>query len=126
MSYFSRELVSAVDIAYHYGDQNPGLLSIAKKQGKLTLDDAGFSVALAIAEGETKPFEKQSMELTDGPQGKQGGISILRSGSQEEELNLVAKYSAHGNSHGHYDKLSFSLYHKGEEVLQDYGLSALC
>ena len=123
MSYFSRELVSAVDIAYHYGDQNPGLLSIAKKQGKLTLDDAGFSVALAIAEGKTKPFEKQSMELTDGPQGKQGGISILRSGPPEEELNLVAKYSAHGNSHGHYDKLSFSLYHKGEEVLQDYGLA---
>ena len=25
-------------------------------------------------------------------------------------------------SHGHYDKLSFSLYEKGEEVLQDYGL----
>jgi len=25
-------------------------------------------------------------------------------------------------SHGHYDKLSFSLYEKGDEVLQDYGL----
>ena len=123
MSYFSRELVSAVDIAYHYGDQNSGLLSIAKKQGKLTLDDAGFAVAKAIADGETKPFVKQSMELTDGPLGKQGGISILRSGSQEEELNLVAKYSAHGNSHGHYDKLSFSLYYRGDEVLQDYGLA---
>ena len=57
MSYFSRELVSAVDIAYHYGNQNPGLLSIAKKQGKLTLDDAGFSVALAIAEGKITVFK---------------------------------------------------------------------
>jgi hypothetical protein len=26
-------------------------------------------------------------------------------------------------SHGHYDKLSFSLYEKGDEVLQDYGLA---
>ena len=123
MSYFSRELVSAVDIAYHYGDQNPGLLSIARKQGKLTLDDAGFSVAKAIADGKSEPFTKQSMELTDGPNGEQGGITILRSGSQENELNLVAKYTAHGNSHGHYDKLSYLLYNKGEEVLQDYGLA---
>jgi hypothetical protein len=81
MSYFSRELVSAVDIAYHYGDQNPGLLSIARKQGKLTLDDAGFSVAKAIVDGKSEPFIKQSMELTDGPNGEQGGITILRSGS---------------------------------------------
>ena len=36
MSYYSRELVSAVDIAYHYGNQDPGLLSIAKTQNKLT------------------------------------------------------------------------------------------
>ncbi len=123
MSYFSRELVSAVDIAYHYGGENPGLLSIAKTQSKITLDDAGFAVAKAIEDGKTQSFEKKSMELTDGPLGKQGGITILRSGSVENELNLVAKYSAHGNSHGHYDKLSFSLYHKGEEVLQDYGLA---
>ncbi len=123
MSYFSRELVSSVDIAYHYGDNNPGLLSIAKAQGKITLDDAGFAVALAIEEGKAVSFTKKSMEITDGPLGKQGGITILRAGEVENELNLVAKYSAQGNSHGHYDKLSFSLYHSGEEVLQDYGLA---
>jgi len=123
MSYYSRELVSAVDIAYHYGNQDPGLLSIAKTQNKLTLDDAGFAVAKAIAEGKATLFEKTSMEITDGPQGKQGGISIIRSGEPEDELNLLVKYTAHGNSHGHYDKLSYSLYHRGEEVLQDYGLA---
>ncbi len=123
MSYFSRELVAAVDIAYHYGNANPGLLSIAKKQGQLTLDDAGFAVAKAIQDGKAKPFVKKSTELTDGPEGKQGGITILRHGAVEEELNLVAKYTAHGNSHGHYDKLSYLLFFKGEEVLQDYGLA---
>ena len=123
MSYFSRELVSAVDIAYHYGTQEPGLLSIAKTQNKLTLDDAGFAVAKAIADGKTTPFVKSSMEITDGPLGLQGGISILRSGAVEDELNLVVKYTAHGNSHGHYDKLSYSMFHRGEEVLQDYGLA---
>lgn len=123
MSYFSRELVSAVDIAYHYGNQEPGLLSIANTQNKFTLDDAGFAVAKAISEGKTVPFNKASMEITDGPLGQQGGISILRSGEVEDELNLVVKYTAHGNSHGHYDKLSYSLFHRGEEVLQDYGLA---
>lgn len=123
MSYFSRELVAAVDIAYHYGDQNNGLLSIAAKQVKITLDDAGFSVAKAIDNGKAQAFEKASFEVTDGPQGQQGGVSILRSGPAEEELNLVAKYAAQGDSHGHYDKLSYSVYFKGEEVLQDYGLA---
>jgi hypothetical protein len=123
MSYFSRELVSSVDIAYHYGDKNPGLLSIANAQGKITLDDAGFAVALAIEQGKAVPFSKQSFEITDGPKGKQGGITILRAGNVENELNLVSKYTAQGNSHGHYDKLSFSLYYKGDEVLQDYGLA---
>ncbi len=123
MSYFSRELVSSVDIAYHYGDSNPGLLSIASAQEKITLDDAGFAVAMAIKEGKAVPFSKKSMEIRDGPMGKQGGITILRAGDVESELNLVAKYTAQGNSHGHYDKLSFSLYFKGEEVLQDYGLA---
>ena len=46
---------------------------------------------------------------------------MLRQG--DEELTLVFKYSAQGLSHGHYDKLSFSLYEDGDEVLQDYGLA---
>ena len=44
----------------------------------------------------------------------------MRSG--EEDIELVFKYTSQGLSHGHYDKLSFSLYEKGEEVLQDYGM----
>lgn len=123
MSYYSRELVAAVSIAYHYGAQHPGLLSIAQQQGRISLDDAGFSIAKAISEGKAVPFSKTSRLLTDGPQGKQGGIAILRSGEAANELNLVMKYTAQGNSHGHYDKLATSLYFRGEEVLQDYGLA---
>ena len=36
---------------------------------------------------------------------------------------MVFKYAAQGSSHGHYDKLSYSLYENGEEVIQDYGLA---
>jgi hypothetical protein len=60
------------------------------------------------------------MNLSDGADGTQGGVAILRYG--DEDLTLVYKYAAQGLSHGHYDKLSYSLYERGDEVLQDYGL----
>ncbi len=119
MSYYSRELVTAVNIAYKYGNKDAGLLSIAEKQNEVLLDDSGFSVALAIKNGEARPFQKKSINLSDGSEGKQGGVGILRS----EDLELVFKYAAQGSSHGHYDKLSFSLYENGQEIIQDYGLA---
>ena len=121
MSYHAGSLVTAVDIAFHVGGQDPRLLGIAEEQGQVLLDDAGFSVALAIRDGKTQPFEKKSINLSDGRDGKQGGVAVLRYG--QEDLTLVFKYAAQGLSHGHYDKLSFSLYEKGDEVLQDYGLA---
>ena len=121
MSYQSGALVTAVDISYHVGRQDPRLLSVAKEQGRVLLDDAGLSVALAVRDGKTQPFEKKSINLSDGPDGQQGGVAVLRHGN--EDLTLVFKYAAQGLSHGHYDKLSFSLFEKGEEVLQDYGLA---
>lgn len=119
MSYYSRELVTAVDIAYHFGGNNPQLLSIAEKQDKVVLDDKGLSIAKGIRDGKATPFVKKSIEFGDGPNGDQGGVGILRN----EDLELVYKYAAQGLSHGHYDKLSFSLYDNGAEVLQDYGLA---
>ncbi|WP_298878983.1 alginate lyase family protein [uncultured Polaribacter sp.] len=119
MSYYTAALVSAVDIAYHYGGKNPELLSIAKKQDRVVLDDTGFSIALGIKEGLEKPFEKKSINLSDGKDGTEGGVGILRN----ESIELVYKYASQGSSHGHYDKLSFSLYEDGNEVIQDYGLS---
>ena len=121
MSYHASSLVTAVDIAFHVGGQDPRLLSIAEEQGQVLLDDAGFAVALAIRNGKAKPFEKKSINLSDGTDGKQGGVAVLRYG--QEDLTLVFKYAAQGLSHGHYDKLSFSLYEQGDEVLQDYGLA---
>lgn len=119
MSYYSRELISAVDIAYHFGGNNPELLSIAEKQNSVVLDYTGLEVAKGIRDKKAKPFIKKSIELKDGSRGDQGGVAIVRN----KGLELVYKYSAQGLSHGHYDKLSFSLYEDGEEVLQDYGLA---
>jgi hypothetical protein len=119
MSYYNSALVTAVDISYHFGTQDPGLLSIAAQQNEVLLDDSGLAVALGVKNNKAKPFDKKSINLSDGPNGKQGGVGILRS----EDIELVFKYAAQGSSHGHYDKLSFSLFDKGDELLQDYGLA---
>lgn len=123
MSYYTSSLVSAVDIAYYYGNQNPELLSIAKKQNEVQLDATGLAIAIGLKENKEKKFSKKSMELSDGSKGNEGGIAILRHQNDDETMALVFKYAAQGLSHGHYDKLSFSLYENGDEVLQDYGLS---
>jgi hypothetical protein len=122
MSYYSRELVSAVDIAYFYGGKDPSLLSIAKNQGRVQLNNSGMAVALAIKNNLEKPFEKRSVDLSDGSDGTEGGVAVLRNKRSGDEMMLVMKYSSQGSSHGHYDKLSFSYYKNDQEVLQDYGL----
>ena len=43
------------------GGENPELLSVAEKQGKVTLDDAGFAIAKGIKDGKAKPFSKNSI-----------------------------------------------------------------
>jgi len=120
MSYQNDALITAVNLAYYYGESDPRLLSIAQEHGRVLLDDTGYAVAAGVRDGLAKEFEKKSANYSDGADGDEGGLSLLRHGN--EELTLLYKYSAQGLSHGHYDKLSFSLYGQGDEILQDYGL----
>lgn len=117
MSLQSRELVFGVSMAYHYGGNDPELLSIIQKQGRVPLNDAGMSAARAIAAGSARPFQYQSMELSDGASGDEGAIGIIR----DTNLTLVMKYAKHGMGHGHFDRLGFLLYDTHGEVIQDYG-----
>ncbi|WP_179352926.1 alginate lyase family protein [Winogradskyella vidalii] len=123
MSYFTSSLVSVVDIAYYHGSQKPELLSVAKDQNAVQLNASGFAVAVGLRDGKEQPFIKESMELSDGANGDEGAVGILRYNDDNNTMGLVMKYTGQGLSHGHYDKLSFSLYENGEEILQDYGLS---
>ncbi|MEL6867004.1 MAG: heparinase II/III family protein [Bacteroidota bacterium] len=122
MSWKSREVVAAVDIAYLDFGHDPMLLSIAERQGRVTLDEAGFRTSADLAQGLAKPFQHQSIAYRDGADGQQGGLGILRADNEDgEEICVVVKYAAHGMGHGHFDKLSYSLYDEEGEVIQDYG-----
>jgi len=122
MSLYSPEVVKTVDYAYYYFGKDPQLLSLAEQQGQFTLDEAGVAVARAIAEGRAETYVPQSLTFTDGPEGTEGGVGVLRAyGTNDEQTCLVMKYSAQGMGHGHFDKLAYSLYNEGGEVIQDYG-----
>ena len=117
MSWEARELVTAVNILYSEDPSSKTLLDIARRQGKVLLDDTGRTVARALANGEGEPYHQAPMTYGDGKDGTEGGVGILRN----NKTCLVMKYSAQGMGHGHFDKLSFSLYDDTGEVIQDYG-----
>ncbi len=118
MSIYNSSLISAVDMAYHYGKKDPGLLSIAALQGEVVLDEAGMAVAKNVKN--KKPYTYQSIIYKDGIDGKGGALGIIRT---KNDLNVVFKSGTHGMGHGHFDQLSYSYYFKGNEVVQDYGMA---
>lgn len=122
MSWLAREVVSAIDIGYVSFGYDPMLLSIAAIQGEVTLDQSGYRVARDIALGKAEPFAHKSISYTDGAEGEHGGLSIIRSSNKaNEEICVLMKYAAHGMGHGHFDRLSYSVYNDIGEVIQDYG-----
>lgn len=122
MSWKADEVINAVDLDYDEYGHNPTILSVAALQKKVILDGAGFVVARDLAKGLAKPFQHHSINYRDGPDGNKGGVGIIRASTQpSNELCAVLKYSSQGMGHGHFDKLSYSLYDEVGEILQDYG-----
>lgn len=114
------ELMYAVAIAYAQ-TRDPALLSIALQQGEVVISGDGLALAEGLANGKAKPFPFTSMLLRDGPDGNQGVLAILRSGSEPGHQALVMKNTAQGMGHGHFDKLHWLFYDNGHEIIRDYG-----
>ena len=120
-SYESVELIYGLDLAYADIKPEADLLDIATKQNKVIVSDAGLKVAKAIAEGKAKPFNYISQWLTDGGKGDEGGLGILRYGSNEDQQCLVLKATSQGMGHGHFDRLNMIFYDHNGEIFSDYG-----
>ena len=114
------ELVYAINIAYNARPENKNFLDIAENQGRVILTEAGLKVARDLGKGEKKPFIQKTMLLRDGTKGEDGAIAILRTNNNTKTA-AVMKYTSHGLSHGHYDKLSFAFYDNYQEIIKDYG-----
>ncbi|WP_284348162.1 heparinase II/III domain-containing protein [Roseisolibacter agri] len=118
------EVTLAVDLAYRRYGANQNLLGIANLQNAVVLNGAGLGVARAMAARSTPPAVGfGSVEFTDGHDGQRGGLGILRSGTGRDASMLLMKYGVHGQGHGHFDKLHFTFFDGGREVVPDYGFS---
>lgn len=117
--YTTNEMVTALGIAWDVYGKDNGFLVIANKQGRVLLNKGGAGIAAAIAGSKKLPeyYPYRSVEFVDGVKGNEGGVSLLRNGL----TTLIYKYTSHGLSHGHFDKLNINLFDKGNEVLTDYG-----
>jgi len=116
----SEEIIYSVDIAYAL-NHNPSLLDVAQRQGRVIVSDAGLEVAAAIAAGKTKPFVYKSMVLRDGSKGDEGGLALLRAGSNKDQQCILFKAASQGMGHGHFDRLNLLYYDNGGEIFSDYG-----
>jgi hypothetical protein len=124
MAVTSPEVVLAADLTYQRYGADANLLGVAAIQNEVVLNGAGLAVARDMAARRTPPAVSwKSVEFTDGHDGKRGGLGILRSGEGREATMLLMKYGVHGQGHGHFDKLHFTLFDAGREVVPDYGFS---
>ena len=121
--YTSNELITAVDVAWDVYGKDDGLMVVANKQNRVLLNKGGISIAAAIAgtKNIANYYPYKAVEYVDGVKGNEGGVSVLRNGKGKDLTTLIYKYTSHGLSHGHFDKLNINLYDKGNEVLTDYG-----
>ena len=118
------EAVLALDIGYDRYGANQNLLGAAALQQQVVLSGSGLKVARDMAARATPPrAEWPSVEFTDGPEGKSGGLGILRTGAGADATMLLMKYGVHGQGHGHFDKLHFVFFDGGNEVVPDYGFA---
>jgi oligo-alginate lyase len=112
----------ATNIVYYRYGADPNLLAIAQMQDEVIIHSAGLAVAKDYSNLAEKPeLNWGSVEFTDGHDGKQGGLGILRMGKGMDETMLLMKYGVRGGGHGHSDKLHFILFDQGHEVVPDYG-----
>jgi len=113
------ELVNGVAMAYGLtGDA--GLLDIAKQQDQILLTGDGLKVAQALDQNLEQPYHFDSVAFGDGNDGEQGALVIMRQNVNGEQAVLF-KPAAQGLGHGHFDKLTWQFYDKGEEIVSDYG-----
>ena len=123
MSIQDEAIINAVDIAYAEMKGSTSLLDIVSTQKAVGCSDAGFVAAKDISDGKAKPFVYNNIWFNDGEKGNEGGVGILRDGTNDNQQIAILKAAKQGQGHGHYDRLNLLYYDKGEEIFGDYGFS---
>ncbi|CAM3591445.1 heparinase II/III family protein [Rahnella bruchi] len=120
--------VIAASVCYSRYGHNPQWIAAAQQQHTVWVSAAALDLSAALQKSPAQPLNWGSVELRDGPEGTQGGIGILRSAAESQDMALLW-YGQHGSiprlhsalNHGHFDGLHLSLFSRGSEFLRDYG-----
>ncbi|WP_134705786.1 heparinase II/III family protein [Rahnella sp. CJA17(1/100)] len=120
--------VIAASVCYSRYGHNPQWIAVAQQQQTVWVSAAALKLSAALKKAPATPVDWGSAELRDGPQGTHGGIGILRSDAENQDMALMW-YGQHGSiprlhsalNHGHFDGLHLSLFSGGREFLRDYG-----
>lgn len=118
-NFTSGEIVFGLSIAYALSG-NTGLLDVAGMQGRVMISAQGLQVARDHAIGKKTAFSRESILLSDGPNGDEGAIAILRNGEPFKGQTLLFKFASQGMGHGHFDRLQYLFYDQGREIMSDY------
>lgn len=116
----TEELYHAVAIGYA-ATKDPAFLSIAGWQGRTVLTPEGQALAADLAAGKAAPWNFGSRLLSDGPEGKDGALVLLRARPTIDGPLLVAKNGVQGMGHGHLDRLNWLYFDDNGPVVTDYG-----
>ena len=120
MSVRSSAVVTAVNICYSIRPDNK-LLHTAMLQNTFLLNQYGFEIAQALSHDFESNQTSESVMLSDGKNGDNGALMVLRTMRDDVEYTAVVKGTGQGLGHGHFDKLGLLFYAGDNEVVQDYG-----
>ncbi|MFC2080260.1 heparinase II/III family protein [Bacteroidota bacterium] len=118
MSLYSPESVASLSFLYTKTN-DPGILYLLKDAQVSYINGNSLQVIKDLAENKQVPLKRSSKLISDGIDGKQGGLALIR--DEEDKFCVVLKCASHGLSHGHFDRLNIFYYHEENEVLTDYG-----
>jgi hypothetical protein len=121
-NFMTEELVFATNIVFeNYSDTS--ILPVIQKQNEVSITGAGLKSSEAVQKMKRQEFVKDPMIITDGPEGKSGGLALFRMDmkKKDEQLTAVFKFASQGMGHGHFDRLGIMLFNNDREILQDYG-----
>ncbi len=118
MSLYSPASVASLCFLYAK-KKSPGILALLEGVELSYINANSLQVVKDLNENKQLALKRASKLITDGKDGMQGGIALIR--DADDKFCSVFKYASHGLSHGHFDRLNIFYYYKENEVLTDYG-----
>jgi len=122
--------VVASSVCFHRYGHQPQWIATAWQQSNLWVSAAGLALSVAMQYQPAQQHNWGSLTLSDGPEGEQGELAVLRHEDARGDLSMALMwYGQHGSiprmhsalNHGHFDGLHLSLFNNGRESLRDYG-----